>query len=392
MPNFKTKSLTMPNFPAIFGDTKFEYIAKSDTGEILIKVTQKSEEFFLQIKQKDDKYLVKAEKITRPSQVVFLQQALKDFRDLCGCEATYSNIEPQKIKNKKKYKVLKDIDFFASDFKNDKEIWIEVGFGSGRHLLHLAKANPDITFIGIEIHKPSIEQVAKSCELQNIQNIYVLDYDARIFLEFMEANSVGKIFVHFPVPWDKKPQRRVISNDFINESIRVLKKDGQLELRTDSDKYFKYSLEEFLKLNKTDLHVKKNQQSAISSKYEDRWVKQEKDIYDIIMINQEKSANEGAIGKISFDNLYDFTKIKEKFANITKRDRDSFLHVEDIFSIDESSGMIKISFGASSKNERAYVLFSKDSTEYFPDNILKTKSNKRAFELLNSWLKEISGE
>jgi len=382
----------MPNFPAIFGDTRFEYIAKSDIGEILIKVTQKNEEFFLQIKQKDDKYLVKAEKITRPSQVVFLQQALRDFRDLCTCEVTYSNIEPQKTKNEKRYKVLKDIDFFANDFKNDKEIWIEVGFGSGRHLLHLAKANPNIIFIGIEIHKPSIEQVAKSCELQNIQNVYVLDYDARIFLEFMEANSVGKIFVHFPVPWDKKPQRRVISNDFINESIRVLKKDGRLELRTDSDKYFQYSLEEFLKLNKTDLHVKKNQEAKISSKYEDRWVKQEKDIYDIIMINQEKSASEGAIGKISFDFSFDFTKIKEKFANITKQDEDSFLHVEDIFSIDESSGMIKISFGASSKNERAYVFFSKGDTKYFPDNILETKSNKRAHKLLNNWLKEISDE
>jgi tRNA (guanine-N7-)-methyltransferase len=392
MPNFKTKNFTMPNFPTSFRESEFEYFAKSKKDEILVKVTQKTEEFFLQIKQKSDKYLVKGEKISRPSQVVFLQQALRDFRDLCGCKVTYSNIEPQKIKNKKRYKFLKDIDFFANDFKNDKEIWIEVGFGSGRHLLHLAKSNPNIQFIGIEIHKPSIEQVAKLCELQDVNNIYVLDYDARIFLEFLKANSVGRIFVHFPVPWDKKPQRRVISNDFINESIRVLKKDGKLELRTDSDKYFNYSLEEFLKLNKTNLHVKKNHQSPISSKYEDRWKKQEKDIYDVVMTNEEESAYESMMEKISFDKLYNFSKIKEKFANITKLDGESFLHVEDIFSIDESSGMIKISFGASSKNERAYVLFLEDSVRYFPDNILETKSNKRAHKLLSNWLKEINYE
>jgi len=392
MPNFKTNSLTMPNFPAIFGDTKFEYIAKSAIGEILIKIIQKDEEFFLQIKQKGDKYLVKGEKISRPSQVAFLQQALRDFRDLCLCEVSYSNIEPQKIKNKKKYKVLKGIDFFANDFKNDKEIWIEVGFGSGRHLLHLAKANPNTVFIGIEIHGPSIEQVAKLCELQNIENVYLLDCDARIFFEFLESNSAGKIFVHFPIPWDKKPQRRVISSEFINESMRILKKQGRLELRTDSDKYFRYSLEEFLKPNKTNLEVKKNQNLDISSKYEDRWKRQEKDIYDIILINEKDSKYKDKIGKITFMNFYEFSVIKEKFTKIIRQDEESFLHVEDIFTINKNEGMLKISFGASSKNERAYVLFLKKSINYFPNNILQTKANKKAHKLLEDWLKEISYE
>ena len=50
------------------------------------------------------------------------------------------------------------------------------------------------------------------------------------------------------MPWDKKPHRRVINEDFINESVRVLKRDGFLHLRTDSDNYFNYSLNEFLKL------------------------------------------------------------------------------------------------------------------------------------------------
>ncbi len=390
MPNFKTKKITMPNFPVKFGDSDFEYFATSDKSEILIKVSQNSEEFFLQIRKKGDKVLVKADKISRPSQVVFLQQALRDFRDLCECKATFSNIEPQKNKNKKRYRVLKDIDFFANDFQNDKEMWIEIGFGSGRHLLHQAKQHPSIQFVGVEIHKPSLEQVAKLCDIELLDNVYLLDYDARIFLEFLKANSVGKIFVHFPVPWDKKPQRRVISNEFINESIRVLKKDGKLELRTDSDNYFNYSLKEFLKLNRVNLDIHKNKKLSISSKYEDRWKKQEKDIYDIIMTNEENSNDKYAIKKISFESFYKFALVKKNFSNFIKQDGDSFLHVEDIFSINEGEGMIKISFGASAKNERAYVLFLNKTIRYFPDNILETKANKKAHNLLNDWLGEIA--
>ncbi len=392
MPNFKTKKITMPNFPTKFGDSEFLYIASSDKSEYLIKVSQNGEEFFLQVRKKGDVFLVKGEKISRPSQVVFLQQALRDFRDLCKCEVLFSNIEPQKMKNKKRYRVLKDIDFFTREFKQDREIWIEVGFGSGRHLLHQAKQHPDIEFIGIEIHKPSLEQVAKLCDIESIDNVYLLDFDARIFLEFLKSNSVGKIFVHFPVPWDKKPQRRVISHEFISESIRVLKIEGKLEIRTDSDRYFEYCLEEFVKFKKTDLSIHKNQDLDISSKYEDRWKSQEKDIYDVIMTNHEESNAKHKIKKISFDVFYHFNMIRDNFINITKQDRDSFLHVEDIFTINEDEGMLKISFGASAKNERAYVVFLRERVRYFPDNILETKANKRAHNLLNDWLGEIANQ
>ncbi len=53
----------------------------------------------------------------------------------------------------------------------------------------------------------------------------------------LTSNKVEKIFVHFPVPWDKKPHRRIFSNEFINEALRILKIKGTLELRTDSRKY-----------------------------------------------------------------------------------------------------------------------------------------------------------
>ena len=171
---------------------------------------------------------------------------------------------------------LKNIEYFASGFSIDKEVRVEVGFGSGRHILHQAAQNPDILFIGIEIHRPSIEQVLKQITIQNLDNLYVLDYDARLFMELIPSNIVEKVYVHFPVPWDKKPHRRVISTSFIQEARRVLKIDGQLELRTDSENYYAYSYETFISFNKTTLNINKNKDIAINSKYEDRWKKMEK--------------------------------------------------------------------------------------------------------------------
>jgi len=389
MPNFKTKNIAMPNFPIKFGNSEFLYKAICEKNESLLKVSQNGEEFFIQIREKKDVILVKAEKISRPSQVVFAQQALRDFRDLCKCSVIFSNIEPQKEKKKKRYNTIKDIDFFADRFENKKEMWIEIGFGSGRHLLYQAKKHKDIQFVGLEIHKPSIEQVAKQCEIQSIDNISILDYDARLFLEFLGSNSVGKIFVHFPVPWDKKPHRRVISSEFIGESIRVLKPNGTLELRSDSEKYFNYSIEEFLKLNKLNININKNKNLDISSKYEDRWKKQEKDIYDITLKNEEISEEKPKISKIKFNSTYEFKKIVKNFHKIVKNEKDFFLHVEDIFIINENEGLIKISLGASTKNERVYVEFARDKVSYFPDNILETKANMQAHNLLIEWLNEL---
>lgn len=390
MPNFKTNSITMPNFPVKFGNSEFVYKAACKENELLIKVSQNGEEFFLQAREKKDGMLLKADKISRPSQVVFVQQALRDFRDLCECSVVFSNIEPKKIKNKKRFDAIKDIDFFANRLENRKEIWIEIGFGSGRHLLHQAKKHEDIEFIGLEIHTPSIEQVAKQCEIQNIDNISIVNYDARIFLEFLNSNSVGKIFVHFPVPWDKKPHRRVISSEFISETIRVLRPNGTLELRSDSEKYFKYSLEEFLKLNKLNISINKNKNLDISSKYEDRWKKQAKDIYDITLKNEEFSEKKRKINKIGFDRPYEFGKIVKNFYKMVKKEKDFFLHVENIFIINENEGVIKISFGASAKNERVYVEFFKDRVSYFPDNILETKANRKAHNFFIEWLDGIS--
>jgi len=386
MPNFHAKEFVEPVYPCSYGKSSFEFVAHSSRGDRLVMSHLEDNDMLLQINKNKDSYLIKGDKITRPSQVALLQQVLRDYRDLTNTIPTNSNIDSKKEKTLKVSPFLKTMEYFADSFKTEKNILVEVGFGSGRHLLHQAKKNPDKIVIGLEIHKPSIEQVLKQCELQKLDNILVVDYDARTFLEFLSSNSVSQIFVHFPIPWDKKPHRRVISEAFINESKRVLSQGGTLELRTDSDNYFEYSFGELIKQQKIELHVNKNKDLEISSKYEDRWKRQEKDIYDITMTNQEISEDILSIGRLSFGETINFNDLKSRFKEVTLRGEAYFAHIESIFEINENEGFVKVSFGASQRNEHSYIYIKKDEVTYLPNNVLATTDNEKAHKLIKEYI------
>ena len=216
MPHIVFEKNNLLETPLKKGDIEFLFTAQSyhpkdSNRKIEYKIATKNKdlEFLLAIKEKDENYIIKSDKTTRVSPVSYIKDALNSYVLENKSNILFKNTTNLKEKKEQEHKYLKDIDFFVEDFKSDKEIQIEIGFGSGRHLLYQAKQNPNIQFIGLEIHYPSIEQLLKQLELQNITNILVVNYDARLFMEFIESNQVGKIFVHFPVPWDKKAHRRI---------------------------------------------------------------------------------------------------------------------------------------------------------------------------------------
>lgn len=386
MPNFHTQTLKPLSYPCTYKETTFSYEARSKRGNKLVMASTQGENILIRIHQKEGGgLLVKGDKVTRPTQASFLQKILIDFRDASEAKEQFSNIEPKKFLEVKHSPYLKEIEFFANHFMVEREIWVEIGFGSGRHLLHQAKKNPHIQFIGLEIHKPSIEQVLKQCELQGIENILVIDYDARLFMEFLPSNVVGRIFVHFPVPWDKKPHRRVFSAAFIEEALRVLHVNGTLELRTDSQLYFEFTFSQMMQLSKANVQVKKNAELEITSKYEDRWRKMEKDIYDVTLTNESASLPIPKLGTLRFDECVDFSKVRDGFKDDLLRGDGFFVHFEELFEIDDKSGLIRLSFGANERNEKCYILIQEGKLSYLPDRILATKSNLAAHTLIKEW-------
>jgi len=391
LPHIQFTEYTQPQLPLQTEDVFFEFVATNTKipSEKLISVVVDQEQFLLQLKKRDNGYLIKSEKYTRPSVNDVLQRALRRFAKVTDAKVKFSNLstkEHHHIQNSDS--IVKPIEYFAENFPKGKEIWIEVGFGSGRHLLHKAKENPDILMIGIEIHKPSIEQVVKQVNIQNLQNVLLLDYDARLFLEFVPSNVVGRIFVHFPVPWDKKPHRRVISSGFIGESIRALLPDGELHLRTDSDNYFEYSLKTFLDLNRVDFSVRKNADIEVKSKYEDRWVKMQKNIYDITMRGGETSEEIEDIEKFEFEKRsVSFEKI-EKLNNQTIRYENSFIHFQNLYMIDNKLLLLSLTMGNFERPEHIFIIASEEGAKYYANEPVRSKTNLFLHQQLKAHLYE----
>ena len=369
---------------------RFNFIAENllFSNEKLISVSDpQGHDFFLVVKEDQGKVLLKSDKTTRPASIFLLHKALDTYASVAGLEVLHSNV-PKNRNNPhlKETPALKEIDYFINDFPTDKEVHIEVGFGSGRHLLYQAENNPDKLFIGLEIHRPSIQQVLKQINIKGLKNLLVIDYDARLFMEQVPSNIVGKIYVHFPVPWDKKPHRRVISKTFVAEAMRVLKPGGRLELRTDSENYYAYSYETFMSFTRMELLVKKNKEIAVSSKYEDRWKRMQKNIYDLTMINDEESAPLQIDGDFEFDSC-GLDRERMEVLQGKKIIMDGyFAHFERVYSIQQGGFLIKLSFGSFDRPEHLYILTSKDDCRYYPRLPLRSKANIAAHQKIKEVL------
>jgi len=377
---FKTSVLKK----AKYSETEILFIANDiHSDDELIAVHREDESFLLHLKKpkisnKSEKFwLLKYDKVTRPLKVNLVKQAISDVSEAFELEVVQSNIRihPTKVLTSSKYE--KNIEDFSNIEFSFESVSIEVGFGSGKHLLYQAQKNPDRLFIGIEIHTPSAMQVLKQIELLGLENIWVVNYDARLLLEMIPSNLCSQIFVHFPVPWDKKPQRRVISASFLKESMRVLKKEGRLELRTDSYKYFWYALDTFLgdKVSKTAVEVRKNEALGVTSKYEARWLRQEKDIYDVYVKSLENSEKRILDFDFSFNNICYKKELLDKITSKPLIFEDFFIHFERIFKIKDEAILIKLAFGSFDRPEHKFIYMNGKESYYFHSNPVKTLTN-----------------
>ncbi len=389
MPHIRIDRFIKPSEPFEYEGVKFEWYARNleYPNEGLIGIETEGARFLLHVKPKDGGVLIKGEKITRPSPNALLKKALGKYIECFNPKVLYENISNmERIKLSKPTEALKKIWKFDTASLPDKPLWVEIGFGSGRHLVHQAKTNPDVHLIGIEIHRPSLEQVMRRIELESLENLWVVDYDARLFMELLPADRVERIFIHFPVPWDKRPHRRVISNVFVKESLRVLKPGGTLELRTDSENYVRYAIETFMGLEELKMTLCKNLDSPVRSKYEDRWRRLEKNIYEIHV----ESLKESKQSEERFD--FTFSKAPSLSTLFSKKPakawirEDFFVHIERFYAINKDEGMVRLSFGSFDRPEHKFILIRNEKALYYPHAPVATKTNFRAHQMIAKWI------
>jgi tRNA (guanine-N7-)-methyltransferase len=116
-----------------------------------------------------------------------------------------------------------------------KEIWLEVGFGSGEHLADQAAANPQVLIIGCE---PFINGVAKLCQYvdeRKLTNVRIFADDARLLMDALPAQSLHRVFVLFADPWPKSrhAERRFIGEANLDRLARLMPVGAQLRLASD---------------------------------------------------------------------------------------------------------------------------------------------------------------
>jgi tRNA (guanine-N7-)-methyltransferase len=138
--------------------------------------------------------------------------------------------------------------YFAADVT---EVWLEIGFGGGEHLLWQAQAHPSIGLIGAE---PYVSGVAKllsklalpgSAAASGSGNIRIHPDDAGEIVDALPDASLGRVFILFPDPWPKTRhhKRRFIQMAMLDRLARVMKPGAELRFATDDPGYLVWTLE-----------------------------------------------------------------------------------------------------------------------------------------------------
>ena len=125
-----------------------------------------------------------------------------------------------------------------------REVWLEVGFGAGEHLLAQAAANRDIGLIGCEPYVTGVARMVRGLVDARLDNIRLWRDDARLLIDRLAEASLSRVFVLFPDPWPKTRhhKRRFISTPVVERLAAVMRDGAELRLATDDGGYLVWIL------------------------------------------------------------------------------------------------------------------------------------------------------
>lgn len=137
----------------------------------------------------------------------------------------------------------------AELFASPRGIWLEIGFGGGEHLATLAERHPEVGFIGAEPFVNGVARLLALAEAAGLDNVRILNDDARLLLAALPDASLDRAFVLFPDPWPKlrHRKRRIVNPWAVAELARVIRPGGELRLATDDADYARSMLETVLR-------------------------------------------------------------------------------------------------------------------------------------------------
>jgi len=125
-----------------------------------------------------------------------------------------------------------------------KEIWLEVGFGSGENLVECAKHNPQVGIIGCDPFFEGVGKLISRINTAKLDNIRIYPGDVRDLLPALPPSCLSKLFVLFPDPWPKKRhhKRRLFQASFLDSIAGCLRDEGEVIFSTDHSEYARWVL------------------------------------------------------------------------------------------------------------------------------------------------------
>jgi tRNA (guanine-N7-)-methyltransferase len=135
-----------------------------------------------------------------------------------------------------------------SFFKNDHPVILELGCGKGEYTVELGKLFPEKNFIGVDIKGARMWSGAKRSLDDKLSNVAFLRTHIELIDYFFAPGEVSEIWITFPDPQMSKVNKRMTSTRFIQLYRKILKTDGIIHLKTDSNFMFTYT-SEMVKIN-----------------------------------------------------------------------------------------------------------------------------------------------
>ena len=129
-------------------------------------------------------------------------------------------------------------------FKNTNPIVLELGCGKGEYTVNLAKLNPEKNYIGIDIKGARFWKGAKTALDENLENVCFIRTQIELLGYIFDKNEIDEIWLTFPDPQIKYQRRkhRLTNPDFLSIYNSVLKLNGTVHLKTDSEFLHGYTL------------------------------------------------------------------------------------------------------------------------------------------------------
>jgi tRNA (guanine-N7-)-methyltransferase len=129
-------------------------------------------------------------------------------------------------------------------FKNNNPLVLELGCGKGEYSVNLAKAYPEMNFLGIDIKGARFWRGAKIALEENLRNVGFLRTQIELVDHIFDENEVDEIWITFPDPQIKykRTKHRLTNEEFLQKYKKILKPNGVVHLKTDSEFMHGYTL------------------------------------------------------------------------------------------------------------------------------------------------------